>query len=104
MVWYSHLSKCFPQFVMIYAVKGCIVVDETEIDVFLAFPCFLYDPVNVDNLIPGSSSFSKPSLDIWKFLVHITLKPSLPDFQHDITLMGDGWTCLMGSTLFSELG
>ena len=84
--------------------KGFSIVDETEIDVFLAFPCFLYDAANVDNLIPGSSSFSKPSLDIWKFLVHITLKPSLPDFQHDITLMGDEWTCLVGSTLFSELG
>ena len=101
MVWYSHLSKSFPQYVMIHTVKGFSIVDETEINVFLEFPCFLYDPANVGNLISGSSSFSKPSWDIWKFLVHIMLKPSLPDFKHDITLMGDEQTCLMVSTLFS---
>ena len=75
MVWYSHLSKSFPQFVMIPTVKGFSVVDETEIDVFLKFPCFLYNLANVGNLISSSSPFSKPSLDIWKFLVHIMLKP-----------------------------
>ena len=64
MVWYSHLSKSFPQFVMIHTVKGFSVVDETEIDVFLKFSCFLYSTVNVGNLISGSSSFSKPRLDI----------------------------------------
>ena len=80
MVWYSHLFKSFPQFVMIHTVKGFGVVDETEVDVFLEFPCFLYDPVNVDNLISGSSSFSKPSLDVWKFLVHVMLKPDMQDF------------------------
>ena len=80
MVWYSHLFKSFPQFVMIHTVKGFGVVDETEVDVFLEFPCFLYDPVNVDNLISGSSSFSKPSLDVWKFLVHVMLKPDKQDF------------------------
>ena len=77
MVWYSHLFKSFPQFVMIHTVKGFGVVNETEVDVFLEFPCFLYDPVNVDNLISGSSSFSKPSLDVWKFLVHVVLKPGM---------------------------
>ena len=64
MVWYSHLSESFPQFVMIYTVKGFRVVDETEIAVFLKFPCFLYDPVNVGNLISGFSALSKPSLDV----------------------------------------
>ena len=80
MVWYSHLFKSFPQFVITHTVKGFGVVDETEVDVFLEFPCFLYDPVNVDNLISGSSSFSKPSLDVWKFLVHVMLKPGMQDF------------------------
>ena len=77
MAWYSQLSKSFPQFVMIHTVKGFSVVDEKEVDVFLEFPFFLYDPVDVGNLISGSSSFSKVSLDIWKFLVHIILKPSM---------------------------
>ena len=77
MVWYSHLFKSLPQFIMIHTVKGFGVVDETEVDVFLEFPCFLYDPANVGNLISGSSAFSKSSLYIWKFSVHILLKPSL---------------------------
>ena len=77
MVWYSHLSKNFPQFVMIHIAKGFSVVDETEIDVFLKFPCFLYNPVNAGNLISSSSSFSEHSLDTWKFLVRLMLKPSM---------------------------
>ena len=77
MVWYSLHSQNFPQFVMIHTVKGFSAVNETEIDVFLKYPCFLYHPANVGNLISSSSSFSKPSLDIWKFLVHIMLKPSM---------------------------
>ena len=89
MVWYSHLIKNFPQFVTIHMVNGFSVVNETEIDVFLKFPCFLYNPANVGNLISSSSSFSKPSLDIWKLLVHIMLKPSMQDFKHDLTSMGD---------------
>ena len=76
MVCYSHLSKSFPQFLMIHPVKGFSIADETETDVFLKFPCLLYNPVNVGNLIASSSSFSKPSLDIWKFLVHMMLKPA----------------------------
>ena len=87
MVWYSHLSKSFTQFVMIHTVKGFSVVDEKEIDVLLKFPYFLYNSVNVGSLISSSSSFSKPSLDIWKFLVHIMLKPSMQDFKHDLTSM-----------------
>ena len=66
---------------MIHTVKGFSTVNETEVDVFLEFSCFLYDPVNVGNLISGSSVFSKPSLDIWKFLVCITLKPSMKDLN-----------------------
>ena len=80
MVWYSYLFKNFPQFVMIHTLKGFSVVNEAEVDVFLEFPCFLYDPINVGNLISGSSAFSKPSLYIWKFSVHILLKTSLKDF------------------------
>ena len=88
MVWYSHLSKSFPQFIMIHTVKGFGVVDETEVDVFLEFPCFLYDPANAGNLISGSSAFSKSSLNTWKFMVHILLKPSMQDFKHDLASMG----------------
>ena len=66
MVWYSHLFKNFPQFVMIHTVKGFSIVNEA--DIFLEFPCFLYDPMDADNFISGSSAFSKPSFSIWKFL------------------------------------
>jgi len=100
MVWYSRLSKSFPQFVMIHIVKGFTIVDAIETDVFLKFPCFLYNPVNVGNLISSSSSFSKPSLNIWKFLVPIMLKPSMQDFKHDLTSMGDECNCPMISTFF----
>ena len=77
------------------------VVNETEIDVFLEFPSFLYDSTNVGNLISGSSSFSKSSLDIWNFLVCLMLKPSMQDFKHDLTSMGDECNCPMVSTFFS---
>ena len=84
MVWYSHLLKNFPQFVVMHTVKGFSVVNEIEVDVFLEFPCFLHDPMNVDNSISGSSAFSKSSLNIWKFSVHILLKPSLENFEHSL--------------------
>ena len=80
MFWYSHLSKNFPLFVMINTVKGFSVINEAEVDVFLEFSCFFYDPVDVGNLISGSSAFSKSSLNIWKFSVHILLKFSLENF------------------------
>ena len=83
-----------------HTVKGFRVVDEAEIDVFFKFPCFLYHPANVGNLISSSSFFSKPSLDIWKFLVRIMLQPSMQDFKHDLTGMGDECSCLMVSTFF----
>ena len=82
MDWYSHLLKNFPQFVVIHTVKGFSVLNEAEADVFLEFSCFLYDPMDVGNLISGSSVFSKSSLNIWWFLVHILLKSSLENFEH----------------------
>ena len=82
MVWYSHLFKSFPKFVVIHTVKDFGIVNETEVDVFLEFPFFLYDIKNIGNLIFGSSAFCKSNLYIWKFSVHILLKPSLKDFEH----------------------
>ena len=89
---YSLLSKNFPQSVMIHTKALFSIVDKTEIDVLLKFPCFFYNTVNVGNLISSSSSFSKPNLDIW---VCIMLKPSMQDFKHDLTSMGDKCDCLM---------
>ena len=84
---YSHLFQNFPQFVVVHKFKGLSIVNEAEIDDFLEFPCFFYDPTDVDNLISGSSPFSKPSLYIWKLSVHIVLKPSLKDFEHYLANM-----------------
>ena len=81
-VWYSHTFKNFPQFVVIHTVKGFSIVKEAEVDVFLEFSCFFYDPTDVDNLISGSSAFSKSSLNIHKFLVHVLLKRSLENFEY----------------------
>ena len=80
MVWYSHLFENFPQFAVICIVKGFSIV--SEVDVFLEFPCFLYDLKNVGNLISGSSAFSKSNFNILKFSVHLLLKPSLQNFEH----------------------
>ena len=82
MVWYSRLLKNFPQFVVIHTVKGFGIVNKVEIDVFLEFSSFLDDPMDVGNLISGSSTFSKSSLNIWKFTVHILLKSGLEDSKH----------------------
>ena len=90
MVSYSHPSKRFLQFIIVHTLKGFDIVDETEVGVFLEFPSFLYDPVNTGNLISGPSSFSKPSLDIWTFLVCIMLKPRMQDFKNDLTSIRDG--------------
>ena len=87
MVWYSHLLKHFPQFVVIHTVEGFGVVNKVEVDVFLELSCFFYDPVDVGNLISGSSAFSKSSLNIWKFSAHVLLKPSLKDFEYYIASM-----------------
>ena len=75
MVWYSHQLKNFPQFIVIHTVKGFGVVNKAEVDVFLELSCFFNDPANVDNLIFDPSTFSKSSLNIWKFMVHLVLKP-----------------------------
>ena len=83
MVWYSHLFKNYPQFVVMHTVKGFHIVNEADIDVFLEFPCFLYDPTNIGDLITGFSAFSKSSLYIWNFSVHILLKLSLKDLEHE---------------------
>ena len=82
MVWYSHLLKNFPLFVVIHTVKGFGIVNKAEVDVFLAFSCFFDDPTDVGNLISGSSAFSKTRLNIRKFMVHILLKPGLENFVH----------------------
>ena len=85
-VWYSHLFKTFPLFV-VYRVKGFNVVSEAEVDVFSEIPCFLCEPMNVGSLVSGSSAFSEPSLYNCKFSVHVLLKPSLKDFEHNLTSM-----------------
>ena len=81
-VWYSHLSQNFPQFIVIHTVKGFGIVNKAEIDDFLELTCFFQYPVDVGNLISGSSAFSKTYLNIWKFMVHILLKPGLGNFEH----------------------
>ena len=81
------MPKNFPQFVVIHTVKGFSIVSEAELDVFLELPCFLHDPMNVGSLISGFSDFSKPSLYIWKFLVHMLLKPGLKDFEYNLASM-----------------
>ena len=82
MVWYSHLFQNFLQFVVVHTVKGFGIVNKAEVDVFLELFCFLDDPMDVGNLVSGSSVFSKPSLNIWKFTVHVLLKPGLENFEH----------------------
>ena len=85
MVWYSYLSKNFPQFVVIHTVKSFGILNKTEVDIFLELSCFFDDPTDVGNLISGSSAFSKSSLNIWKFMVHVLLKPGLENFEHYFT-------------------
>ena len=81
MVSFSHLLKNFPQYVVIHTVKGFGVVNKAKVDVFLIFSCFFYDPVDVGSLVSGSSAFSKSSLNIWKLMVHVLLKPDLENFE-----------------------
>ena len=82
MVWYSHVLKIFPQFVVIHRVKGFGIVNKAEVDVFVEPSCFFDDPPDAGNLISSSSAFSKTSLNIRKFTVHIMLKPGLENFEH----------------------
>ena len=81
-VWYAHLFQNFPQFIVIHTVKGFGIVNKAEIDVFLELSCFFDDPADVGNLISGSSAFLKTSLNIWKFTVHVLLKPGLENFEY----------------------
>ena len=93
LVWYSHLFKNFPEFVVIHTVKVFGVVTKTEVDVYLESSCFFYDPVDVGSLISDSSAFSKSTLNIWKFMVHILLKPGLENFEHYFISMLDECNC-----------
>ena len=85
MVWYSHLSQNFPQFIVIHTVKGFGVVNKAEIDAFMELSCFFHDPADVGNLMSGSSAFSKSSLNFRTFMVHVSLKPGLENFEHYFT-------------------
>ena len=93
MICYSHLFQNCPQFIVIYTVKGFGIVNKAEVDVFLEFLCFLYNPAIVGNLISGSSAFSKTSLNIWKFSVHVLLKPHLENFEHYFASVLDECDC-----------
>ena len=92
-VWYSHQLKNFPHFVVIYTIKGFGVINKAGVDVFLVFSCFFDDPVDVGILISGSSAFCKCSLNIWKFMVHVLLKPGLENFEHYFASMWDECNC-----------
>ena len=99
-IWYSHLLKNFPQFVVIHTVKGFGIVNKAEIDVFLELSCFFDDPTDVGNLISGSSAFSKSSLNIWKFVVHVLFKPGLENFEHYFASVWDECNCAVVWTFF----
>ena len=94
-VWYSHLLKNFPQFIVIHTVKGFAIVNKAETDVFLELSCFFDDPTDVGNWISGASAFSKSSLNIWKFTVHILLKPGLENFEHYFANVWDECNCVV---------
>ena len=99
-VWYSHLFQNFQQFIVIHTVKGFGLINKAEIDVFLELSCFFHDPADVGNLISGSSAFSKSSLNIWKFTVHVLLKPGLENFEHYFTSVWDECNCVVVWTFF----
>ena len=101
-IWYFHLFQNFPQFIVIHTVKGFGIVNKAEIEVFLELSCFFHDPADVGNLISGSSAFSKTSLNIWKFTVHILLKPGLENFEHYFTMrwVWDECNCAIVWALF----
>ena len=101
-VWYSHLFKNFPQFVVIHTVKGFGIVNKAEVDFFfsLHLSCFFHDPMDVGHLISGSSVFSKSCLNIWKFTVQVLLKPGLENFEYYFTSMWDECNCVVVWTFF----
>ena len=100
MVWYSHLFKNFPQFIVTHTVTGFGVVNKAEVDVFLELSCFFDNPANVGNLISGCSAFSKTILDIWKFMVHVLLKPGLENFEHYFSSVWHEFNCAAVSVFF----
>ena len=99
-VWYAHLFQKFPQIVVIHTVKGFGIVNKTEIDVSLELCCFFFDPADVGNLISGSSAFSKRSLNIWMFTVHVLLKPGLENFEHYFASVWDVCNCVVVLAFF----
>ena len=102
MVWYSHLLKNFPQFPVTHTVKGFVIVYKAEVDVFLELSCIFDDPLDVGNLISLSSAFSKSSLYIWKFMVHILLKPRFKNFVLYYASMWDECRCVVAWTFFGN--
>ena len=100
-IWYSHLLKNFPQFVVIHTVKGFGIVNKAKLDDFLELSCFYDDPVDVGNLVSGSSAFSKSSLDIWKFMVHVLFKPGLENFERFFASVWDEGNCAVLWTFFA---
>ena len=94
-VWYSHLFKNFPEFVVVHTVRDFGIVNKAEIDVFLELSCFFDDPADVGNLISGSSAFSKTSLNVWKFMIHILLKPGLENFEYCFTSVWGKCNCVV---------
>ena len=101
-VWYSHLFQNCPQFIVTHTVKGFGIVNKAEIDVFLELFCFFHDPVGVGSLISGSSAFSKTSLNIWKFTVHVLLKPGLENFEHYFASVWDEYNCAVVWAFFGN--
>ena len=99
-VWSSLCFKNFPKFVVIHAVKSFNIVNESEVDVFLEFPCFFYDPTDVGNLISGSSAISKSSLNLWNFVVHVLLKPGLENFEYYFAHVWDEYNIAVAWTFF----
>ena len=93
MVWCSHVLNKFPQFVVIYTVEGFRIINKAEVDVFLELSCFFSDSMDVGNLISGSSAFSKSSLNIWEFLVHVLWKPHLEKFEHYFASVSNEYNC-----------
>ena len=92
-IWYSHLLQNFPQFIVIHTVKGFGIVNKAEIDVFLKLSCLFDDPADIDNLISGFSAFPKTSLNTWKFMAHILLKPGMENFEHYLNSLWDECNC-----------
>ena len=99
-VYYSHLLKNFPRFIVIHTVKGFGVVNKAKVDIFLELPCFFDDPIDVGNLTSINFAFSESSLNIWKFMVHLLLKPGLENFEHYFTSVWDECNCAVVWTFF----